>query len=145
MSSKTQARSQSDENSPFKLRAAQLEEFQDKLEHTIEFTVRDYVDEDVVTSEVHLLTDYKIIGQFTQTELDAAEDDNENDEDDVDREISQPWRDQIRQTLEILRSLPRWQRAKDAKKRRNYRKFHCSSRISNLLLLTFFKLQDQPF
>ena len=77
--------------------AAQLEEFQDRCESPIDFTVDGNVDpdEDVVTSEAHLLTDSEIIAQVTQTHLDAAEHDDENEENDIDWEISPPRRDQV--------------------------------------------------
>ena len=67
MSSASQALSQSDDNDPFKLLAAQLEEFQDKCESPSDFTVDGYVDvdEDVVTSEAHLLTESEIIARVT--------------------------------------------------------------------------------
>ena len=63
---------------------AQLEEFQDRCETPINFTVDGYVDagEDVITSETHLLTDSEIIARVTQTQLHAAEHNDENDEDD---------------------------------------------------------------
>ena len=63
ISSESQARSQSDDDDPFKLLAAQLEEFQDRCVSPIDFIVDGYVhlNEDVVTSEAHLLTDSKII------------------------------------------------------------------------------------
>ena len=104
ISSESKARSQSDDDDPFNLLAAQLEEFQDRCESPIDFTVDGYVDadEDVVTSEAHLLTDSEIIARVTPTQLDAAEHDDENDEDDVDREMSPPRRDQVRQAIEIL-------------------------------------------
>ena len=106
ISSESQARSQSDDDDPFKLLAAQLEEFQDRCVSPIDFTVDGYVhlNEDVVTSEAHVLTDSKIIAWVTQTQLHAAEHDNENEEDDVDREMSPPRRDQDRQAIEILQS-----------------------------------------
>ena len=47
MSSESQALSQSDDDDPFKLLAAQLEEFQDKCESPSDFTVDGYVDADV--------------------------------------------------------------------------------------------------
>ena len=55
----------------------------------IDVTVDVYVDadEDVVTSEAHLLTDSEIITRVTQTQLDVAENDDENEEDDVDETI----------------------------------------------------------
>ena len=103
ISSESQARSQSDDDDPFKLLAAQLEEFQDRCESPIDFTVDGYVDadEDVVTSEAHLLTDSETIARVTQTQLDAAEHYDENEEDDVDWEMS-PRRDQVRHAIEIL-------------------------------------------
>ena len=104
ISSESQAQSQSDDDDPFKLLATQLEEFQDRSKSPIDFTVDGYVDagEDVVTSEAHLLTDSEIIARVPQTQLDAAEHDDENEEDDVDREMSRPGRDQVRQAIEIL-------------------------------------------
>ena len=100
ISSESPAQSQSDDDDPFKLLAAHLEE------SPIDFTVDGYVDadEDVVTSEKHLLTDSEIIARVTQTQLDAAEHDDENEEDDVDREMSPPRKDQVRQAIEILQS-----------------------------------------
>ena len=87
--------------------AAQLEEFQDRCKYSNDFTVDGYVDadEDVVTLDVVvLLTDSEIITRVTQTQLDAAEKDDENEEDDVDREVSPPRRDQVCQAIEILQS-----------------------------------------
>ena len=80
ISSESQIRSQSDDDDPFKLFTAQLEEFQDRCESPIDFTVDVYVDadEDVVTSEVYLLADSEIISQVTQTQLDPSENDDEN-------------------------------------------------------------------
>ena len=62
ISSNSQAQSQSDDDDAFKLLAAQLEEFQDRHESSIDFTVDAYVhaDKDVVTLEAHLLTDSEI-------------------------------------------------------------------------------------
>ena len=54
ISSESQVRSQSDEDDPFKLLDAQLEDFQDRCESPlVDFTVNGYVDadEDVLTSE----------------------------------------------------------------------------------------------
>ena len=106
MSSVSQALSQSDDDDPFKLLAAQLEEFQDKCESSSDFTVDGYVDadEDVVTSEAHILTESEIIARVTQSQLDAAEHDDENEEDNVDREMLPPRRDQVRQAIAILQS-----------------------------------------
>ena len=106
ISSKSQAQGQSDGDDPFKLLAAQLEEFQNRRDSPIDFTVDGDVDadEDVVTSEAHLLTDSEIIARVTQTQLDRAEHDDENEEDDVDREMLPPKRDQVRQAIEILQS-----------------------------------------
>ena len=101
ISSESQARSQSDDDDLFKLLAARLEEFQDRCESLIDFTVDGCVDadEDVVTSEAHLLRDSEIIARVTQMQLDAAEQDDENEEHDVDQEMSPPRRDQIRQAI----------------------------------------------
>ena len=76
--------------------AAHFEEFQDRCESPIDFTVDGYVDadEDVVTSEAHFLKDSEIIVRVTQTQLDA-EHDVKNEEDDVDREMSPPRKDQV--------------------------------------------------
>ena len=84
--------------------AAQLEEFQERCESPTDFTVDGYVgaDEDVVTSEAHILTDSEIIARVTQTQLNAAEHDDENEEDDVDRGMSPPRRDRVCQAIEIL-------------------------------------------
>ena len=86
------------------LLAAQLEEFQGKCETPLDFTVDGYIlaEKDVVTSEVHFLTDSEIIARVTQPQFDAAEDDNENE--DADREVPPPRRDQDRQAFEILQS-----------------------------------------
>ena len=104
ISSESQSGSQSDDNKPFKLLAAQLEEFQDRCKSPIHFTVDGYVDadEDVVTSEAHFLTDSEIIARVTQMQLDAAEHDDENEGDDVDWERTPPRRDQVHQAIEIL-------------------------------------------
>ena len=58
ISSESQAQSQSDEDDPFKLLSAQLKEFHDRCQSPIDFTADSYVDadEDVATSEAHLLT-----------------------------------------------------------------------------------------
>ena len=108
INSESQAQNQSDDDDLFKLFAVQLEEFQDRCKSLIDFTVDDYVDadEDLVTSEARLLTDSEIITRVTQTQLDAAdaEHDDENEEDDADREMLPPWRDQIRQAIEIFQS-----------------------------------------
>ena len=106
ISSESQARSQPDVDDLFKLLTAQLEEFQDRRESPIDFKFDGYVDadEDVVTSEAHLLTDSEIIARVTQAQLDATEHDDENEEDDVDREMSPPRRDQVRQVIEIFQS-----------------------------------------
>ena len=86
--------------------AAQLKEFQDKYESPTNFTVDGYIDADegLITSETHLLTDREIIAQVTQMQLDAAEHDDENEEDYVDREMPPPRRDQVRQAIGILQS-----------------------------------------
>ena len=97
ISSESQPQSQSDDDDPFKLLPAQHEEFQDRCEFPIDFTVNDYVDanEDVATSEAHLLPDSEIIARVTQTYLDTAEHDDENQKDDVDQEMSPPRRNQV--------------------------------------------------
>ena len=89
ISSESQAESKSGDDDPFKLFAGHLEKFQGKSECPIDVTVDVYVDadEDVVTSEAHLLTDSEIITRVTQTQLHAAENDDENEEDDVDETI----------------------------------------------------------
>ena len=105
ISSESQAQSQpNDDDDLFKLLASQIEEFQDRCESPINFTVDGCIDagEDVVTSEAHLLTDSEIIAQVTQTQLDAAEHDDKNEEDDVDWEMSPPRRDQVQQAIEFL-------------------------------------------
>ena len=107
ISSQIQVRSQFEDDEPFKLLAAQLEEFQDRCKYSNDFTVEGYVDanEDVVILDVvFLLTDSEILTRVTQTQLDAAEKDDENKEDDVDREVSPPRRDQVCQAIEILQS-----------------------------------------
>ena len=56
--SASQVRNQSDDDDPFKLLDAQLEDFQDKRESTFAaFTDDEYVDvdEDVLTSEAHAI------------------------------------------------------------------------------------------
>ena len=89
ISSESQAQGKSGEDDPFKLFAGHLEKFQGKSECPIDVTVDVYVDkhEDVVTSEAHLLTDSEIITRVTQTQLDAAENDDKNEEDDVDETV----------------------------------------------------------
>ena len=47
-------------------------------------------------------TDAEIIARVTQTQLDVAEHDDENEEGDVDWEMLPPRRDQVRQAIEIL-------------------------------------------
>ena len=61
-------------------------------------------DEDVNTSEAHLLIDSGIIDRVTQTQHDAGEHDEDNTKDDVDWEMSPPRRDQVRQTVKIVQS-----------------------------------------
>ena len=84
------------------LLAAQLEEFQGRCESPLDFTVDGYVDadKDVVTSEVRFLTDSEIVSPVTQPQLDAAEDDDENE--DADRKIPPPRRSEVRQTLKFF-------------------------------------------
>ena len=110
ISSESQVRNQTVDDDKFKLLAPQLKEFQDRCESPIDFTVDGYVDanEDVVTSEAHLLKDSEIIIRVNQTQLDPAKHDDENEKDDVDRPPSPPRMDQVRQAIEILHSsLPR--------------------------------------
>ena len=84
VSSESQIRSQSDDDDPFKLLDAQLEDFQDKRESSlISFTVEGCVDvdEEVLTSETHVLTDAEIIARVTQfwyDKSDVTEDDNDD-------------------------------------------------------------------
>ena len=68
VSSESQVRSQSDDDDPFKLLDAQLEDFQDKRESApVDFKVDGYVDvdEDVLTSQTHAITDVEIIARVT--------------------------------------------------------------------------------
>ena len=83
----------------------------------IDFTVDGYVDadEDVVTSETHLLSNSEIIARGTQTQLDAAEHHDENEEDDVDQEMTPPRRDQVRQAIELLQSCCLYQDNREQK------------------------------
>ena len=146
ISSETQARSQSVDKDPFTLLGAQLKEFHDRCESSINFTFHGYVDGDedvVLTSEGHPLADSEIIARVTQTQLDVLEHDDENEEDDADRKMSPPRTDQVRQAIKILQSCCLYQdngRAEDARisgRDRETMKFHCSNRSSNHLLLTF--------
>ena len=143
ISSESQARSQSDDDDPFKLLAVQVEEFQDRCESPIDFAV---ADEDIVTSKAHLLTDSEIIARVTQTQLDAAEHDGENEEDDVDREMSPPRRDQVRQAIEILQSRCLYQDDGEQKMRKKMAQIEKLYEISLLkqdqqsLNTDFFKL-----
>ena len=148
ISSEGQARSQSDDDDPFKLLLAQLEEFQDRCESPIDFTVAGYVDadENVVTSEVHLLKDSEIIVRVTQMQLDAAEHDDENEEDVVDREMSPPSKDQDRQAIEILQLCCLYQDDAEEKMRKKMAEIEELYEISLLkqkqqsLITDFFKL-----
>ena len=143
ISSESQARSQSDDDDPFKLLAVQVEQFQDRCESPIDFAV---ADEDIVTSKAHLLTDSEIIARVTQTQLDAAEHDGENEEDDVDREMSPPRRDQVRQAIEILQSRCLYQDDGEQKMRKKMAQIEKLYEISLLkqdqqsLNTDFFKL-----
>ena len=123
---------------------AELKEFHDRCESSINFTFHGYVDADVVvTSEGHPQADSEIIARVTQTQLDVLEHDDENEEDDADRKMSPPRTDQVRQAIKILQSCCLYQdngRAEDARisgRDRETMKFHCSNRSSNHLLLTF--------
>ena len=83
----------------------------------IDFTVDGYVDadEDVVTSETHLLSNSEIIARGTQTQLDAAEHHDENEDDDVDQEMTPPRRDQVRQAIELFHSCCLYQDNREQK------------------------------
>ena len=125
---------------------AELKEFHDRCESSINFTFHGYVDADedvAVTSEGHPQADSEIIARVTQTQLDVLEHDDENEEDDADRKMSPPRTDQVRQAVKILQSCCLYQdngRAEDARisgRDRETMKFHCSNRSSNHLLLTF--------
>ena len=73
ISSESQAQSQSDDDDLFKLLAAHLEEFQGRCESPLDFTVDGYVqidvNKDVITLEVHFLTDSEIILEFLNRSL----------------------------------------------------------------------------
>ena len=153
MSSVSQALSQSDDDDPFKLLAAQLEEFQGKCESSSDFTVDGYVDadEDVVTSEAHILTESEIIARVTQSQLDAAEHDDENEEDNVDREMLPPRRDQVRQAIAILQSCCLYQDDGEQKMWKKVAEIEKLYEIALLkqkqqsLITDFFKLLYWPF
>ena len=128
--------------------AAQLEEFQGRCESPIDFTVDGYEDagEDVVTSEGHLLTDSEFIARVTQTQLDTVEHDDENEEDNVDREMLPPRRDQVRQAIEILQSCCLYQLDGEQKMQKKVAEIEKLYEISLLkqkqqsLITNFFKL-----
>ena len=128
--------------------AAQLEEFQGRCESPIDFTVDGYEDagEDVVTSEGHLLTDSEFIARVTQTQLDTVEHDDENEEDNVDREMLPPRRDQVRQAIEILQSCCLYQLDGKQKMQKKVAEIEKLYEISLLkqkqqsLITNFFKL-----
>ena len=107
ISSESQVRRQSGDDDLFKLLTAQLGQFQEWCESPIDFTVGGSVDADeyVVSSEAHLLTDSEIIARVSKTQPYAAENDDENEEDGVDREMSPPKRDQVRQPLNFGKFL----------------------------------------
>ena len=119
ISSESQAQSKSDDDDPFKLFAGYLEKFQGKCESPIGVTVDGYVDadEDVLTSGTHLLTDSEVITRVTQTQLDAAKNDDENEEDDVDWELSPSRRVQVRQAIDILQSCCLYQDSRGWRKK----------------------------
>ena len=104
--SESQARSQADDDGLFKLFVVQFEEFQDRCESPIDFTVDDYVVADEVnfSLKVHLLTDYEIIALVAKTPLDVAEHKDKNEENDTDLKMSPPKRDQVHQAIEVLQS-----------------------------------------
>ena len=64
ISSERKVQSQSDGNDPFKLLDAQLQDSQDQWKFSfVDFTIQGYidVDEDILTLEVHVMKDVKII------------------------------------------------------------------------------------
>ena len=64
ISSERKVQSQSDGNDPFKLLDAQLQDSQDQWKFSfVDFTIEGYidVDEDILTLEVHVMKDVKII------------------------------------------------------------------------------------
>ena len=64
VSSERKVQSQSDGNDPFKLLDAQLQDSQDQWKFSfVDFTIQGYidVDEDILTLEVHVMKDVKII------------------------------------------------------------------------------------
>ena len=140
ITSESQAQSQYDDDDPFKLLAGQLEKFQDRCEFPIDFTVDGYVDadEDVVTSEAHFLTDSETIARVTQTQLDAAEHYNENEEDDVDREMS-PRRDQVRHVIEILQLCCLYQDNREQKMQKKV------AEIERLYEISLLKQKQQSY
>ena len=99
-----------------------------------------------VTSEAHLLTDSEIIARVTQTQLDAAKHDDENEEDDVDREMPPPRRDQVCQAIEILQSCCLYQDDGEQKMRKKVAEIEKLDEISLLkqkqqsFITDFFKL-----
>ena len=108
-------------------------------------------DEDVVTSEAHLLKNSEIIARVTQTQLDTAEHDDENEKDNVDREMSRPRRDHVRQATEILWSCCLYQDGGEQKMRKKVAEIEKLYEISLLkqkqqsFITVFFKLKDWPF
>ena len=90
ISSASSVRSQSDDDDPFKLVHAQFKDFQDKCKSVlVDFTVDGYVDtdEDVLTSETHVIKDAEIITRVTQSQydtLDVIEDKHRDEGEDID-------------------------------------------------------------
>ena len=62
-------------------------------------------DEDVLTSETHVMTDAEIISRVTQSQYDTSditEDDSGDEEEDMDWEISPPRKDEICRAFKVL-------------------------------------------
>ena len=83
------------------------QDFQDKLEFAlVDFTVDGYVDvnEDVLTSETHVMTDAEIIVRVTQSQYDTSdvtEENNGDEEEDVDWKMSPSRKDEYVKHLKI--------------------------------------------
>ena len=89
---------------------AKLEDFQERRESPLVDFIFDGhvdVDEDVLTSETHVMMDAEILARVTQSQYNASditEDDNGDEEEDVDWEMSLQRKDEIRQAFEVLLS-----------------------------------------
>ena len=96
-------------------------------------------------SEVHLLTDSEIIARVTQTQLDAAEHDYENERNVTTKEGSSC------QTIKILQSFCLYQDDGGEKMEKKVAEIEKLYEISLLkqnqqsLITDFFKLKDWPF